>query len=286
MGLEPTTFCMASRRSSQLSYIRGYGHFTGRREGVQPGGCAAVQRELAALADPERAAFTAPYLDVVPGGYGEGDVLLGIPVPAQRRVARRARDLPLDEVATLLASPVHEHRFVGLVVLVERHRRADAAERAELSRFYLDHRAGVDNWDLVDASARELVGEQLVDGPRGARRAGRVGAPLGPADRGRLHPRADPAGRARRDVRPGRAADGRPAPPDPQGDRLDAARGRQARRGRAGRVPRGPPPADAPDDAALRDRAAAAGAARGAHGAAPEPGRPTVAPGRGRRCRC
>jgi hypothetical protein len=23
MGLEPTTFCMASRRSSQLSYIRG-----------------------------------------------------------------------------------------------------------------------------------------------------------------------------------------------------------------------------------------------------------------------
>ena len=25
MGLEPTTFCMASRRSSQLSYIRGLG---------------------------------------------------------------------------------------------------------------------------------------------------------------------------------------------------------------------------------------------------------------------
>jgi hypothetical protein len=24
MGLEPTTFCMASRRSSQLSYIRGW----------------------------------------------------------------------------------------------------------------------------------------------------------------------------------------------------------------------------------------------------------------------
>ena len=125
----------------------------------------AVQEGLAALADPERAAFSAPYLGVVPGGYGDGDVLLGIPVPAQRRVARRARDLPLDEVATLLGSPVHEHRFVALVVLVERHRRAGGAERAELSAFYLDHRAGVDNWDLVDASARQLVGEQLHDGP-------------------------------------------------------------------------------------------------------------------------
>lgn len=125
-----------------------------------------VRRGLEALADPERAASSAPYLGVVPGGYGEGDILLGIPVPAQRAVARRARDLPASGVAELLASPVHEHRFTALVVLVERHRRADAAGRRELSRFYLDHRAGVDNWDLVDVSARRLLGERLVDGPR------------------------------------------------------------------------------------------------------------------------
>jgi 3-methyladenine DNA glycosylase AlkD len=134
--------------------------------GSKPADAAEVERELDALADPERAAWTARYLDVAPGGYGEGDVLLGIPVPDQRRVARRARDLPLDEVAALLASPVHEHRFTGLVVLVERHRRADPAARAELSRFYLDHRAGVDNWDLVDASARDLLGGELIDGDR------------------------------------------------------------------------------------------------------------------------
>ena len=28
MGLEPTTFCMASRRSSQLSYIRERGQYS------------------------------------------------------------------------------------------------------------------------------------------------------------------------------------------------------------------------------------------------------------------
>jgi len=126
----------------------------------------AVIAALDELADPERAVLVRPYLGVASGDYGDGDVLLGMPVPAQRGVARSARDLSLPDAARLLASPVHEHRFVALAVLVERHRRAGAAERAELTRFYLDHRAGVDNWDLVDSSAPELLGVGLIDGDR------------------------------------------------------------------------------------------------------------------------
>jgi hypothetical protein len=34
MGLEPTTFCMASRRSSQLSYIRVGGQYSGAQRRV------------------------------------------------------------------------------------------------------------------------------------------------------------------------------------------------------------------------------------------------------------
>jgi 3-methyladenine DNA glycosylase AlkD len=33
-------------------------------------------------------------------------------------------------------------------------------------RFHLGHRAGVNNWDLVDSSARELLGVGLIDGDR------------------------------------------------------------------------------------------------------------------------
>ena len=36
MGLEPTTFCMASRRSSQLSYIRGSGKYSRGRQRPAP----------------------------------------------------------------------------------------------------------------------------------------------------------------------------------------------------------------------------------------------------------
>jgi len=125
-----------------------------------------VKEGLDALADPERAVFVRRVLGVAPGNYGEGDVVLGIPMPALRQAAKGARGLPLDEVAILLESPVHEHRVTAAVILVDRYRRAGRAEAATLSRFYLDHRAGIDNWDLVDISAPDLVGGELVDGPR------------------------------------------------------------------------------------------------------------------------
>ena len=128
---------------------------------------AAIEAELAALADPGRAAFVAPYLGAVPGGYGEGDVLLGMPVPAQRRVARAHREAPLAEVERLLRSDVHEHRFVALAILCLRFQRADAGERERLARFYIDHRDRVDNWDLVDASAPKLLAERVRGGDRG-----------------------------------------------------------------------------------------------------------------------
>jgi 3-methyladenine DNA glycosylase AlkD len=126
-----------------------------------------IEAELAELADPERAAFSGRYLGIVPGGYGEGDVLLGIPVPEQRRVARRHRETSLAELERLLASEVHEHRFVVLVVLTLQFERADGDERERLAGFYLAHRDRVNNWDLVDSSAPRLLVERVARERRG-----------------------------------------------------------------------------------------------------------------------
>jgi 3-methyladenine DNA glycosylase AlkD len=111
----------------------------------------------------------APYLGAVPGGYGEGDVLLGVRVPETRRIARAAMrgGLGLDGALELLRSEVHEERLLALVVMVERHRRGDARERRAIYDAYLAHTAHVDNWDLVDTSAPEIVGGELLDGERG-----------------------------------------------------------------------------------------------------------------------
>jgi 3-methyladenine DNA glycosylase AlkD len=124
---------------------------------------------LREVADPDRAGSMAPYLGAVPGGYGEGDVLLGVRVPETRRIARAAMrgGLGLDGALELLRSEVHEERLLALVVMVERHRRGDARERRAIYDAYLAHTAHVDNWDLVDTSAPEIVGGELLDGERG-----------------------------------------------------------------------------------------------------------------------
>jgi 3-methyladenine DNA glycosylase AlkD len=127
---------------------------------------AAIEAELAALADPERAQFSAPYLGIAAGGYGEGDELLGIQVPLQRKVAARYPDTTLADCVRLLASPVHEHRLVAVVILRRRFERGERAEREEIADLYLANRAGVNNWDLVDASAPYLLADRMRRGPR------------------------------------------------------------------------------------------------------------------------
>lgn len=128
---------------------------------------AEVRAALAAAADPDRAAGAARFFKTGPGGYAEGDVFIGVTVPATRAIVKRAAGLPTAEVAELVASPVHEERLAGLLVMVDRFRRAgrarsrdDGVRAAEHEGYLAAVRAGhVDNWDLVDASAEYLVGE-------------------------------------------------------------------------------------------------------------------------------
>lgn len=125
-----------------------------------------IQSELAERADPERAANLQRFFKTGPGEYGEGDRFLGITVPEQRRVARRNRAASDATCERLLASPWHEHRLVGLLILRERFERGDAGEREAIAELYLANRERVDNWDLVDASARYLLFDRVRAEPR------------------------------------------------------------------------------------------------------------------------
>ena len=129
---------------------------------------ASVQEELAAVASRDDAKFLSGFFKTGPGQYGEGDVFLGVRVPDTRIVARRYRELPLEEIDELLDSPIHEHRLAGLVIVTERYKRAKTDRlRQELFDFYLSAalRGRINNWDLVDVSAPTL-GDYLVRHPR------------------------------------------------------------------------------------------------------------------------
>ena len=90
-----------------------------------------VRQALAEAADPADAVFLQRFFKTGPGEYGEGDVFIGVRVPATRVVVRRFRGLDLDQIDLLLDSPVHEHRrnlrgwskFPGLKLRSKRRKR-------------------------------------------------------------------------------------------------------------------------------------------------------------------
>src|SRR5271170_7421804 len=124
-------------------------------------------RELESVADERKARNLGWFFKTGPGEYGEGDIFLGITVPVNRKIALRYTHLPLTEIARLLASPIHEHRFVALEILVAQYEKGDEEQRQRIFDFYLQNTHRANNWDLVDTSCRYIVGRHLVTRPRG-----------------------------------------------------------------------------------------------------------------------
>ncbi|MBX3195253.1 MAG: DNA alkylation repair protein [Microbacteriaceae bacterium] len=129
-----------------------------------------MRTALAELADPDDAVHLQRFFKTGPGEYGEGDVFIGVRVPATRSVVKRFRGAPpagltLDEIDALLDDPVHEHRLAGLLLLVQ----AYPADPEAVYAAYLAavRRGRVNNWDLVDASAEHVVGSHVRLGRAG-----------------------------------------------------------------------------------------------------------------------
>ena len=118
---------------------------------------------MKAAGNPAKAAEFAHFFRAGPGGYGEGDRFLVVPVPVQRQIARQFRELPEAEWKKLLRDPHHECRLTALFIMTHQFERGDAATQDGIVDAYLALREHVNNWDLVDASAYKILGAWLVD---------------------------------------------------------------------------------------------------------------------------
>lgn len=125
-----------------------------------------LRRQLREATEPERAETLQRFFRTGPGEYGEGDVFLGVRVPETRKVARGFDALGEGDVLELLRSPIHEERLVALVMLVRRYERGDEAVCGRVYGLYLENTTWINNWDLVDASAPQIVGAHLLERDR------------------------------------------------------------------------------------------------------------------------
>jgi 3-methyladenine DNA glycosylase AlkD len=124
---------------------------------------AVIRQAVVALGDPERAASSAWFFKTGPGEYGEGDVFAGVPVPQLRKLARGFRGAGIATCSALVADELHEVRLLALFLMVQgfADRAQNSADRARWVQCYRDAIAAghVNNWDLVDSSARQILGQ-------------------------------------------------------------------------------------------------------------------------------
>ena len=118
-------------------------------------------KQLRALGSPARARALLGYFKTGPGQYGAGDRFLGINVPQVRGLAREFATLPLDDIERLLDSSWHEARLLALVLMASRYAKSDTRTQEQIYRRYLRRTDRINNWDLVDTSAPQVVGAHL-----------------------------------------------------------------------------------------------------------------------------
>ena len=155
-----------------------------------------LEKRLKEKADNSKAKLLQRFFKTGKGEYGEGDIFLGISVPEQRKIAKEFCNLSIDEIQELLNSEIHEKRLIALLILIEKYKRAEDIdnppnkvtfnrgfsiyptptksdtikgigydEKEKIVNFYLKNARNnkINNWDLVDLSCHQIIGNYLLD---------------------------------------------------------------------------------------------------------------------------
>lgn len=126
------------------------------------------QGALDAVARPEKIKTLQRFFKTGPGEYAEGDVMIGVTVPDNRKVSQEFHDAPREVIEAMLRSAIHEHRLAALLALVRAYEksRRTPERRDHIINVYLANVDRCNNWDLVDLSAPKILGPEIAAGRR------------------------------------------------------------------------------------------------------------------------
>jgi 3-methyladenine DNA glycosylase AlkD len=102
------------------------------------------------------------------GEYGTGDVFIGVRPGQIFTLAKEFIEMPLEDIETLLQSPIHEVRAGALSIMGHQAMRKKTPQnrKKELFDLYLKHMDRINSWPLVDISCHKVIGGYLLDKPR------------------------------------------------------------------------------------------------------------------------
>ena len=123
-----------------------------------------IIKQLKRVATPEKKKVQLRFFKTGEGEYGYGDEFLGVMVPQVRAIVKEVwQNIPFEEIEKLLHSPYHEARLTALLLLVKIYEAKDYSNdiKDKVFEIYTSNANYINNWDLVDLSAPNIVGNQL-----------------------------------------------------------------------------------------------------------------------------
>ena len=99
------------------------------------------------------------------GEYSYHDLFLGVPAPILRKIAKNHfKNLTLKDFNISIQDKYHEIRACTLMVLILQYQKCrDAQKRKQMFEMYIANTDYINNWDLVDISAANIVGNYLYN---------------------------------------------------------------------------------------------------------------------------
>lgn len=122
-----------------------------------------IQSDLRSLKNTEKSQWISRFFKTGEGEYGEGDIFLGITVPEIRKLTKKYQNtMDISWVLILLESKYHEERLAWVLILVIFAEKKIYPIR-EIAEFYISQKQYINNWDLIDSSAPNILWPYISD---------------------------------------------------------------------------------------------------------------------------
>jgi 3-methyladenine DNA glycosylase AlkD len=92
---------------------------------------------------------------------------LGVSNPDIHKLARKYKnEISKEDTLYFLTHEIHEYRLFALDILKYKYEKGNDKEKEKIVNIYLGNRNHINNWDLVDSSAPNILGKWFLDKDR------------------------------------------------------------------------------------------------------------------------
>ena len=109
-----------------------------------------IIEEIKQNSEPKFAEWLRPFLSIK---KDSSEILLGVRVPILRKLAKKYKNIEIDDLKQLLVSDIHESRSLAVFIMILKAKK----EAQKVCELYLDNLGYINNWDLIDYSAPHIV---------------------------------------------------------------------------------------------------------------------------------